>query len=116
MSVLFGIFAGVSATGKWRTFLLWQHRQSFGKADPYFHKDIGFYFFSLPWLHYLVDFAITALVIGLLAAVLVHYLYGGIRLQARRPGLRRRPGAGLGAARVSCCCSRAATTGSTGST
>jgi uncharacterized membrane protein (UPF0182 family) len=50
-------------------------------VDPYFHKDIGFYFFSLPWLHYLVDFVTTALVIGLMAAVLVHYLYGGIRLQ-----------------------------------
>jgi uncharacterized membrane protein (UPF0182 family) len=81
VSTLLGIFAGVSATGQWRTFLLWQNRQSFGKTDPYFHKDIGFYFFSLPWFHYLVDYATTALVIGLMAAVLVHYLYGGIRLQ-----------------------------------
>src|SRR4051794_7401574 len=43
VSVVFGIFAGVSATGKWRIFLLWKNRQDFGKADPYFHKDIGFY-------------------------------------------------------------------------
>ncbi|MEP6816329.1 MAG: UPF0182 family protein, partial [Marmoricola sp.] len=81
VSTILGIFAGVSATGQWRTFLLWRHRQSFGQQDPYFHKDIGFYFFSLPWFHYLVDFVTTALVIGLMAAVLVHYLYGGIRLQ-----------------------------------
>lgn len=81
-SVVFGVFAGASATGQWRTFLLWHHRESFGKADPYFHKDIGFYVFSLPWMHYLVDFLMTATVLGLLAAVLVHYLYGGIRLQA----------------------------------
>ena len=25
--------------------------------DPYFNKDIGFYVFDLPWLHFLVDFA-----------------------------------------------------------
>ena len=81
VSVVLGVFAGVSATGQWRTFLLWRHRQSFGQTDPYFHKDIGFYFFSLPWFHYLVDFLTTALVIGLMAAVLVHYLYSGIRLQ-----------------------------------
>ncbi|MDQ6642639.1 MAG: UPF0182 family protein, partial [Actinomycetota bacterium] len=81
VSTLLGVFAGVSATGQWRIFLLWQHRQSFGRQDPYFHKDIGFYFFSLPWFHYLVDFATTALVIGLMAAGLVYYLYGGIRLQ-----------------------------------
>src|SRR3954451_24900691 len=83
VSIVFALFAGGSATGKWRTFLLWEHRQSFGKSDPYFHKDIGFYVFTLPWMHYLVDFAITALILGLLAALVVHYVYGGIRLQAR---------------------------------
>ncbi len=82
-SVVFAIFAGASATGQWRTYLLWDHRQSFGTKDPYFHKDIGFYVFTLPWLHWLVDFAMTALVIGLVAAIFVHYVYGGIRLQAR---------------------------------
>jgi len=83
VSVVFALFAGGSASGKWRTFLMWEHRQSFGKTDAYFHKDIGFYVFTLPWLHFLVDFMITALVIGLLAALVVHYVYGGIRLQAR---------------------------------
>lgn len=82
-SLVFAVFAGASATGQWRTYLLWQNRQSFGQDDPYFDKDIGFYVFTLPWLHWLVDFAMTAFVIGLLAAVFVHYVYGGIRLQAR---------------------------------
>lgn len=83
ISAVFAVFAGASASGKWRTYLLWQNRQSFGEEDAYFGKDIGFYVFTLPWLHWLVDFAITALIIGLLAALLVHYIYGGIRLQAR---------------------------------
>ncbi|MDQ6686026.1 MAG: UPF0182 family protein, partial [Actinomycetota bacterium] len=82
VGLVLGVFAGSSAAGQWRTYLLWAHRQPFGTADRYFHKDIGFYVFSLPWLHYLVDFAMTAVVIGLLVALLVHYLYGGIRLQS----------------------------------
>jgi uncharacterized membrane protein (UPF0182 family) len=82
VSLVFGIFAGVSATGKWRIFMLWKNREDFGKADPYFHKDIGFYVFSLPWLHFLVNFAMTALFTALLLAAVVHYLYGGIRLQS----------------------------------
>ncbi|MCW2760171.1 MAG: hypothetical protein JWR85_372 [Marmoricola sp.] len=82
VSVIFGIFAGISATGKWRTYLLWSNREDFGKADPYFGKDIGFYVFSLPWLHFLVDFAMTAVFTALLLAAVVHYLYGGIRLQS----------------------------------
>ncbi len=82
VSLVFGIFAGVSATGKWRTYLLWSNREDFGKADPYFRKDIGFYVFDLPWLHFLVDFGMTAMFTGLLIAAVVHYLYGGIRLQS----------------------------------
>ena len=47
------------ASGQWRQFLLWRHGGSFGTKDPYFHKDIGFYVFDLPWLHYLVDFGMA---------------------------------------------------------
>ena len=53
---MLGLFAGGSGSGQWRQFLLWRHRQLFGTKDAYFHKDIGFYIFDLPWLHYLVDF------------------------------------------------------------
>ena len=84
VSVLFGLFAGLSASGQWRSFLMWTHRKSFGEVDPYFERDIGFYVFTLPWLHWLVDFAMTAVVLALMAAALVHYVYGGIRLQAQR--------------------------------
>ena len=81
-SIVVGLFSGASGAGEWRNYLLWRNSQSFGRADPYFHKDIGFYVFDLPWLHYLVNFAMTAVVLGLVGAVIVHYLYGGIRLQS----------------------------------
>lgn len=80
---LLALIAGGSAAGQWRTFLLWRHRQSFGTKDPYFDKDVGFFVFSLPWFHYVVNFALMTLVLALIAAVIVHYLFGGIRLQAR---------------------------------
>ncbi len=82
-SGVFALFAGASATGEWRSYLLWQNGQDFGQKDAYFNKDIGFYVFTLPWLHWIVDFTMTALIIGLIAALFVHYVYGGIRLQAR---------------------------------
>ncbi len=83
VAVLLGLIAGGSASGQWRTYLLWRHRQPFGTDDPYFKKDIGFFVFSLPWLHYVVNFALMTLVLALVAAVIVHYLFGGIRLQSR---------------------------------
>ena len=61
--------------------LLWRHAQPFHKQDEYFGKDIGFYVFSLPWWHYVVDFVMAAAVVAVIATAVVHYLYGGIRLQ-----------------------------------
>lgn len=87
VSVLFAVFAGASAAGQWRDFLLWRNSTPFGSTDPYFGRDIGFYVFELPWLHYLVGFAMAATVISIITAAVVHYLFGGIRLQARRDRL-----------------------------
>ena len=80
-SIVLGAFAGSSAVGEWRNYLLWRNGGSFDRKDAYFGKDIGFYVFDLPWLHYLVDFTMAVTVVALMAAALVHYLYGGIRLQ-----------------------------------
>ena len=86
VSVVIGLFAGTAAAGEWRTYMLWANRTDFGRADLFFRKDIGFYVFELPWMHYLVNFLMAVLIISLLAAATVHYLYGGIRLQT--PGDR----------------------------
>ncbi|HTW15094.1 MAG TPA: UPF0182 family protein [Nocardioides sp.] len=84
--VVLGVFAGTSAVGQWRSYLLWRNGTDFDTKDPYFNRDVGFYVFDLPWLHYLVDFVMVLAVVALLASVVVHYLYGGIRLQS--PGDR----------------------------
>ncbi|HEU5037725.1 MAG TPA: UPF0182 family protein [Nocardioides sp.] len=84
VSVVLGAFAGSSAIGEWRNYLMWRNGVPFDQQDVWFHKDIGFYVFDLPWLHYLVDFTMATLVIALIAAAVVHYLYGGIRLQTPR--------------------------------
>jgi uncharacterized membrane protein (UPF0182 family) len=87
VSALLGLFAGTSASGQWRQFLLWDNGTAFGTTDAYFDRDIGFYVFDLPWLHYVVDSAMAFTVVALLMAALVHYLYGGIQLQARHDRL-----------------------------
>ncbi len=82
LGLLLLAMAGGSAAGQWRTFLLWWNRASFDRADPYFGRDIGWFVFSLPWWHFLADFLMMAFVVGLLAAIITHYLFGGIRLQS----------------------------------
>ncbi len=87
VAVLLGLFAGSSAVGQWRQYLLWRNGVPFGSEDAYFNKDIGFYVFDLPWYHFLLDYAMAVTVVALLAAGVVHYLYGGVRLQATRDRL-----------------------------
>lgn len=82
ISLLMGAFAGASASGQWRAYSLWRHSQPFGTEDPYFGRDAGFYVFDLPWWHYVTDFVMALAIIGLMAAAVTHYLYGGIRLSA----------------------------------
>ncbi len=91
VSVLVGIFAGASAAGQWRSYLLWRNSVPFDQDDPYFGLDLGFFIFQLPWLHYVVDAVMVAVVIAAIASAVVHYLFGGIQLQNRQD--RFSPGA-----------------------
>lgn len=87
ISLLMGVFAGTSGAGQWRNYQLWRNGGSFGSEDPYFNRDLGFYVFDLPWFHYVVDFAMAATIVALMAAAVVHYLFGGIALQGPGPKL-----------------------------
>lgn len=86
VTALVGLIAGASAAGQWRTWLMWINGVSFGKADAHFGKDISFYAFDLPWYRFLLSFGFGAAVLSLIAAALVHYLYGGLRVTT--PGAR----------------------------
>ena len=84
IGALMFIFGGSSAAGHWKTYLMWRHGVHWGANDVFFHRDIGFFVFGYPWYRFMLSFGFTTLVVGILAALGTHYLYGGIRLQARR--------------------------------
>ena len=81
ISAIFGIFAGLSAAGHWRTWLLFQNSQPFGQTDPQFHKDISYFTFTYPFQRFLLGFVLVVLVLSLIASAVTHYLFGGVRLQ-----------------------------------
>ncbi|KIF76601.1 membrane protein [Streptomyces sp. 150FB] len=86
ITALVGLIAGASAAGQWRTWLMWVNAVPFGKKDPQFHLDVSFYSFDLPWYNFLLGFGFATVVLSLIAAVLTHYLYGGLRVTS--PGAR----------------------------
>ncbi|MGN6426391.1 MAG: UPF0182 family membrane protein [Leifsonia sp.] len=81
--IVFGIFAGVSAASRWQTAALWLNGTSYGKTDPLFHLDIGFYLFALPFYRSAVGFASAVVLISLIATLATCYLYGSIRVSGR---------------------------------
>ena len=76
-------FAGTSGSLLWSTWLLFKNSTPFGTTDPQFNMDISFFAFRLPFWQTLIAWAISTLVLSIISSSVVHYLYGGIRLQVR---------------------------------
>ncbi|MFI7581670.1 UPF0182 family membrane protein [Kocuria kalidii] len=81
--VLFGLFAASTAMTQWDTVLLFLNQEPFGQEDPQFGLDIGFYVFTLPFLRFLIGFLVSAVLLAAVAGILMHYVYGGIRITER---------------------------------
>lgn len=86
VTALVALIAGASASGQWRTWLMWVNGVEFGQKDPQFGLDVSFYAFDLPWYRFLLAFGFAAVVLSLIAAAITHYLYGGLRITS--PGAR----------------------------
>ena len=77
----FFYFAGTSGVALWEKWLQFRNATSFGVKDSQFGLDISFFVFKLPFYEALIAWAISTLVLTIIATAAVHYLYSGIRLQ-----------------------------------
>ncbi len=90
-SAVIGVFAGITAQAQWETWLLWRNGTPFGVNDPQFGRDISYFVFTYPFQRMVLGFLFTAIVLALIGALAVHYLFGGVRLQT--PGEKITPAA-----------------------
>ena len=81
--LIVGLIAGSTAQGDWQLVQLMLNGTSFGRTDPEFHKDIGFYAFTLPFISWLISWLFVSIAIAFFGALITHYLFGGIRLAGR---------------------------------
>lgn len=84
-----GLLTGSSVAGQWPVWLAFLNRTSFGVKDPQFNKDVSFYVFTYPFLRLILGVVFATVILSIVAAVMVHYLYGGLRLQG--PGDKASP-------------------------
>jgi hypothetical protein len=73
-TALLSLIFGLVAQGGWQVVLRFFNGQPFGIADPVFHREVGFYVFSLPFFHLLQGWLVGALIITLLGSIGVYFL------------------------------------------
>lgn len=78
-----GIFVGSGLLSQWETVALFFNGTSFGKEDPEFGLDLGFFVFDLPFWNLLVTFLSTVVILAALAGAVMHYFYGGISVDEK---------------------------------
>lgn len=88
--LIIGIFAGFIWQDNWQTVRLFFSRQTFGKTDPQFGIDYGFYAFQLPFLRFAIESVSLLLFLSLICSLVVNYLLGNIRIASRAAGVRGR--------------------------
>ena len=73
-----------SEVGNWNLLLKFIHQVPYGKSDPLFGNDFGFYLFSLPALIALKNWILACLAFSALGAAGVYWIHGEIVLENQR--------------------------------
>ena len=86
VGILVGLFAGGSASSRVFDYLAWRNASPFNIEDPKFGIDVSFFVFGYPWWRFTLSFAFAVLSLSVVAAAIVHYTMGGLRLSGPRRG------------------------------
>jgi len=86
VSLLIGFLTSLFGAGNWETVLKYFNAVPFNTLDPIFGRDIGFYFFDLPFIQFLVGFGFWLIIISFIGAAASYFLRGAITLRQTTPG------------------------------
>ena len=81
LSLVIGLFVGFAQSGNWDTLLKWFYAAPFGRSDPLFGNDLGFYVFTLPAYELFRDWALLIIFLSGAGAAAIYLLRGEINYQ-----------------------------------
>jgi uncharacterized membrane protein (UPF0182 family) len=81
VGLIIGLFIGFAQTGNWDTILKWLYAAPFGRSDPLYGNDLGFYVFSLPVYELLKDWGLLIVFLSAASAAGIYLARGGIDYQ-----------------------------------
>ena len=88
-AAFFGCLVGIWAGAQWQVYLQYRNALPFGTVDPLFSRDIGFYFFTLPFYRFIYQYGVVILLFSFLSSLLVQVVEGQVWLTTRGPQLAR---------------------------
>ncbi len=81
------VVSGARAAGAWDTVLEYRYAVPFGRVDPQFQRDLGFYVFELPFWRLLYGWGTTLVIGTIVLGSAVYVLQRSLVLTARGPRL-----------------------------
>ncbi|WP_204079198.1 UPF0182 family protein [Mycobacterium riyadhense] len=79
-----GVPCGLIAQLDWAKVLLFLHGGRFGIEDPEFGHDIAFFVFDVPFYRSILNWLFVAVGLAVVANLVTHYVFGGVRLRTRK--------------------------------
>lgn len=84
-ALILGALGAISESSAWDVYLKGLYGVSFGRVDPAFGRDIGFYIFTLPLLEELRDLALLLVFLSALVTGAVYWARGAIDFREAPP-------------------------------
>ncbi|HAM54259.1 MAG TPA: UPF0182 family protein, partial [Candidatus Rokubacteria bacterium] len=81
------LLSGARASGSWDTLLQYLNATPFGRTDPLFNRDVGFYVFALPFWRLLYGWAMALAIGAFVLTAAVYVLQRSVVLTAGGPRL-----------------------------
>jgi hypothetical protein len=75
----------LAQAGNWVLILKWAFAVPFGKIDPLFGNDLGFYIFTVPLYEAVRDWFVSTLFLASIMALVLHWLRGDILFRQQQP-------------------------------
>ncbi len=72
-SLFFSFFIGLAVSSQYGTILRFLNSTLFNEVDPLFHRDISFYFFSLPFIQLLIQVFLFLFIISAISSFLIYF-------------------------------------------
>ena len=84
VALVLGLLIAMGESGRWDLVLRFLYQAPYGRSDPLFEKDIGFYLFSLPLYVAVKNWLLWVLVLASLMAGSIYFLHDDISLDSPR--------------------------------